>query len=272
MKSLSGTELVSFIKERQAKQVRNLKQAHGIAPRLAIVRCNPDSQVISTYVRLKQAYGDDIGVEVEVYDESHASVRSCIETLNAREDIHGIIVQLPVIPQDITDELLALVHPAKDVDSLGAASPFDPATPMAILWLLAGYNVTLERVALVGCGRLVGAPLEKMLRNSGVDVAVYDEENADEMVEGLKDAKVIITATGTPGVLTSDMVSSGAVVVDAGTASEGGVVVGDVAADVRERRDITITPAKGGVGPLTVAALFDNVLRAARKIADAQAR
>jgi 5,10-methylene-tetrahydrofolate dehydrogenase/methenyl tetrahydrofolate cyclohydrolase len=76
---------------------------------------------------------------------------------------------------------------------------------------------------------------------------------------------VIVTATGVPGLITNQMIKHGAVVVDAGTASEGGVIVGDVAAEVRERQDVTITPIKGGVGPLTVAALFDNVITAARK-------
>jgi len=265
MKILSGTELAGFIKERQAKQVRNLKQAHHIAPRLAIVRCNPENRVISTYVQLKQNYGEDIGVEVEVHEESVDTIRQAIEALNAREDVHGIIVQLPVVPHDMTDELLSLVDPSKDVDSLGDGSVFDAATPMAILWLLAGYNVTLEHVALVGRGRLVGAPLEVMLRNSGVDVAVYDRNNShEEMKDGLLSAQIVITATGQPGIVDASMLAQGAVVVDAGVASEDGVLVGDVAADVRERDDLTITPEKGGVGPLTVAALFDNVLRAAR--------
>ena len=85
----------------------------------------------------------------------------------------------------------------------------------------------------------------------------------------LLEAKIIVTATGQPGLITSDMVAQNAVVVDAGTASEGGVIRGDVAADVRERDDLTITPEKGGVGPLTVAALFDNVILSARRRATA---
>ena len=264
MKLLSGTELVGFIKERQAKQVRNLKQAHHVAPRLAIVRCNPGSEVIATYVRLKQTYGSDIGVEVEVHDESANSIGAKLDELNGRDDVHGVIVQLPIDPVSLTDAVIERVAPQKDVDGLTAETPFDPATPMAILWLLAGYNITLEQVAIVGRGRLVGAPLEKMLRASGVEVTVYDKESADMLPAGLRDAKVIISATGQPGLITSDMVMQGATVVDAGTASEDGVIVGDIASDVRERQDLAITPERGGVGPLTVAALFDNVLRAAR--------
>lgn len=265
MKVLSGIELVSFIKERQAKQVRNLKQAHHVAPKLAIVRCNPGNEVIATYVRLKQAYGDDIGIEVEIYDESAESIEDTIAQLNSRSDVHGIIVQLPVEPADITEAVIELVDPSKDVDGLTSTTKFDPATPMAILWLLAGYNISLERVAIVGRGRLVGAPLEKMLRASNVDTTVYGKEASDELATKLREAKVIVTATGQPGLITSDMIAEGAVVVDAGTASEDGVIVGDLAGDVRERQDLAITPERGGVGPLTVAALFDNVIRAARQ-------
>lgn len=270
MKLLSGSELVDFIKERQAKQVRNLKQAHGISPRLAIVRCNQDSDVISTYVRLKRAYGDDIGVEVAVYNETPDSLMARIESLNEDDSVHGVIVQLPVAPADLTEGAIEAVMADKDVDGLSSHAQFDPATPTAILWLLAGYNINLEHVAIVGRGRLVGAPLEKMLRNSGVDVMSYDETSADVLPEELRKAKVIITATGQPGVITADMISQNAVVVDAGTASEGGVIRGDVAPGVRDRQDLTITPERGGVGPLTVAALFDNVLLAARRVAESR--
>lgn len=265
MKILSGSELVDFIMERQAKQVRNLKQAHHVVPRLAIVRCNPDNQVISTYVRLKQAYGDDIGVEVEVFDESADTLEARIDELNQRDDVHGVIVQLPIMPNDMTDAMLEKVAAHKDVDGLSSHTVFDPATPMAILWLLAGYNVELKNVAIVGRGRLVGAPLARILGDSGVDVAVYDKEFGGNLASELQKAEVVITATGQPGLITADMLAPKATVVDAGTASENGVIVGDLSADVRKRQDLTITPERGGVGPLTVAALFDNVLRAARR-------
>ncbi len=263
MKLLSGSELVGFIKERQAKQVRNLKQAHHVAPALAIVRCNPDNEVISTYIRLKQAYGEDIGVAVEVYSETRETIEQRIDELNTRDDIHGVIVQLPVVPNDITTSVLERVVTHKDVDGLSSATEFDPATPMAILWLLAGYNVSLDKVAVVGQGRLVGTPLVRMLKASGVDVVAYDKEFDGDLAYELQQARVVITATGQPGLIRSDMLAPGTVVVDAGTASEDGVIVGDLAPDVRERHDLTMTPERGGVGPLTVAALFDNVLRAA---------
>lgn len=265
MKLLSGSELVGFIMERQAKQVRNLKQAHRITPKLAIIRCNPENDVISTYIRLKQTYGADIGVEVEMYNEAVDTIDARIDGLNARDDVHGVIIQLPVTPSDITDTVLERVAPHKDVDGLSSQTLYDPATPMAILWLLAGYNVTLEKVAVVGRGRLVGAPLVRMLENSGVEVAAYDKDFDGDLADELQKAKIVITATGQAGLIRADMLAPKTTVIDAGTASEDGVIRGDLADDVRRREDLVVTPERGGVGPLTVAALFDNVLRAARR-------
>ena len=148
---------------------------------------------------------------------------------------------------------------------------FVPATAQAINWLLAGYNISLEgkKVAVIGQGRLVGAPLSKMFEKSGVTVSKLDEFNSEEMVKTLKDFDVVITAVGKPGLITSEMLKSKAVVVDAGTASEDGEIKGDVSDEVRKnRKDLTITPVKGGVGPLTVASLIDNVIVAARKVAN----
>ena len=264
VKLLNGSELASYIKERQAYQVRALRQAHHVFPKLAIVQ-TLDDPVIDTYIRLKKQYGDDILIDVEHHKIAQADAMSVIQQLNDDPTVHGIIVQLPLAEPSETDALVNAVSPHKDVDALGEKPDFDPATPMAINWLLAGYNVTLanRKIAIVGNGRLVGGPLAHMWRNSGYDVTVIDDEtpNAKEII---RDADVIVTAAGAPGLITSDMIGPDRVVVDAATATEDGKIVGDVADDVRERHDLTITPVKGGVGPLTVTALFDNVIRAAR--------
>ena len=102
-----------------------------------------------------------------------------------------------------------------------------------------------------------------MWQNSGYDVTVFDE-NSDDMKSKLLDHDVIVSATGVPGLIDSDCVKTGAVIIDAGTAAEHGKIVGDIASNVRQREDVSITPEKGGVGPLTVTALFDNVIRAAQ--------
>jgi methylenetetrahydrofolate dehydrogenase (NADP+) / methenyltetrahydrofolate cyclohydrolase len=268
MKILNGKDLADYIKDRQAREVRALRQAHNVFPKLAIVQCK-DDPVINTYVRLKKKYGADIQIDVEVHTISQGEVAKNLQTLNADETIHGIIVQLPLADTSQTDEIVNMVAPDKDVDSLGNKAEFEPATPMAIQWLLAGYNVDLQgkKVLLVGRGKLVGAPLEKILTDSGIDVTVADR-NTETLGDLSKESDVIITATGSPAIIYSDMVKQGAVVVDAGVASEDGKTVGDVAPDVYERDDLTITPTKGGVGPLTVCALFENVIRAAKRKID----
>jgi len=266
MKLLNGSDLAEFIKERQAHEVRSLRQGSNIAPKLAIV-VTVDNPIIDVYMRMKKRYGADILIDVEIYRISQSDAVKTITKLNNDDDIHGIIVQLPLENPEETDEIVNLVSPEKDVDALGKNAIFDPATPMAILWLLAGYNVDLrgKKVLLIGRGKLVGAPLERMLKASEVDVSVADRSTADLRAETLE-ADVIITATGSPAILYSEMIKPNAVVVDAGVASESGKTVGDVAPDVYERDDLSITPTKGGVGPLTVCALFENVIRAARLI------
>lgn len=141
---------------------------------------------------------------------------------------------------------------------------FDSATATAINWLLTGYDINLpdKKIAIVGRGRLVGAPLYRMFKNSGLNVTIFGH---DADLTTLKNYDLIITATGVAHLIKSEMIKPRAIVVDAGTASEGGKLVGDVDPKVLERKDLAaITPEKGGVGPLTVAALFDNVIRGAK--------
>lgn len=264
MKLLDGAELAAYIKERQARQVRNLRQEHSIAPKLAIVQTS-DDEVINTYVRMKQRYGNDILIDVEVYTPSAEELFSTIQSLNDDTAVHGVIIQLPLGDPSQTDEALQMVAAVKDVDGLSGNDTFTPATAMAIDWLLNGYNVQLKgkKIAIVGNGRLVGGPLAKLWKTAGYTVTVFDEHSRN-MAKQLLRHDVIVSAAGVPGLITSQVVQPGAVVVDAATSSEHGKLIGDVADDVRVRKDLTITPDKGGVGPLTVCALFDNVIQAAR--------
>ena len=264
MKLLDGRELAGYIEERQARQVRALRQASHVFPKLAIVKV-ADDPVINSYVNMKQQYAEDILVETEIITPTLEDLPVAIERLNGDKTVHGIIVQLPLPNGADVEAILNSISPEKDVDGLGAHPSWTSATVLAIDWLLAGYNIELrgKKIAIVGNGRLVGQPLTQSWATMGLDVQTYDDQTADLPAE-IKKAQVIVSATGVPGLVTSTMVQPGAVVVDAGTASENGNIVGDVASEVRERDDLTITPAKGGVGPLTVTALFDNVIRAAQ--------
>ncbi len=257
MKLLNGSELAGFIKERQSHVA---KSKHAT---LLIIR-DSDNPVITKYVNLKIRYGEDIGVKVIDYLASSSDdIAAKITEANSDPSISGIILQLPVLEKEKTDELTALIAPSKDVDGLSGKGNYDSATATAINWLLAGYDIKVatSKIAIVGRGKLVGAPLLKMFTDSGYDVKMF--HRGDDL-SVLKDFDIIITATGKPGIITSEMVAPGAVVVDAGTASEDGVLKGDVADEVRARTDLSaITPKLGGVGPLTVTCLFEHVLQAA---------
>ncbi len=269
MKELNGRELAGYIMERQAATARSLRQGSGVQPKLAIIRTNPDP-VVDSYMRIKQSYGSDIEVQVDVYTIQQSEALDVIQKLNADPQVHGIIVQIPLPDPTQTDEILNTVDGAKDVDGLGVQSQFDPATPLAVNWLLAGYNVDFagKHVVIVGNGRLVGKPLAKLWQNSGYDVQVIDKHTTD-LAGAVQSADILVSATGVPSLITASMVRPNAVVVDAGVATDSNGLVGDVAADVRVIPNITITPEKGGVGPLTVCALFENVLIAARKTVSA---
>ena len=278
MKILNGRELAGFIKERQAHQVASM----SVKPRLLILR-DSDDPVIMKYVNLKKRYGEDIGVDVIEFDADSFS-RTCAVTTstqasepcsdrreravrekviqsNSDPNIHGIIIQLPLTDKAKTDELCNLITPEKDVDGLGQNAAYDSATATAILWLLAGYDIPLQnhKIALVGRGKLVGAPLYKMLTASSYDVTLF--HRGDDLTK-LKNFDIIITATGIPGLISDDYIKPGAVLIDAGTASENGVIKGDLDEAIRTRTDLTaITPKLGGVGPLTVTCLFDHLLQ-----------
>lgn len=264
MKLLNGHELAGYIKERQAREVRGLFQNSHVKPKLAIIRTNPDP-VVDSYMKLKQNYGADIGVDVDVHTIEQNNALELISKLNSDVLVHGIIVQIPLPDKTQTDEILAAVSPGKDVDGLGPETRFDPATPMAINWLLTGYGVDLKNknLLIVGHGRLVGKPLQKMWESSGLKVSVADRKTKD-LSSLTKDADVLVSGAGVPGLIKADMVKPEVVVVDAGVATDNNGLVGDVASEVRLLPKITITPEKGGVGPLTVCALFENVIQAAR--------
>ncbi len=261
MKSLNGKELAGFIQERQAKQIRTLKQAHGITPKLVIFKTTTDP-VIETYVRVKIRYGEELGAVVELRHCEQDERINAIQEANADAEVHGMIVQLPLAQPEGTEEALNAVLSEKDVDGLGENSTYTPTTPQAIEWLLDGYNVDLTKtISIIGQGRLVGAPLAKLLEQRGINVQTFDDSVEDLRSELLR-SDIIISATGVPGLVDESMLKHGAVVVDAGVATADGKTVGDVADSVYNREDLTVTPKKGGVGPLTVSALFENLIRA----------
>jgi methylenetetrahydrofolate dehydrogenase (NADP+) / methenyltetrahydrofolate cyclohydrolase len=263
-KVLDGKELAEFIKERQAKAVRGLRQQYKIQPKLAILRTN-SAQVVDSYMRLKQSYGKDILVDVDVYTIDQPEALDLINKLNQDDSVHGIIVQIPLPDPSQTSEILNAVVSNKDVDGLSDNSQFEAPTAVAINWLLSGYDINMrgKNILVVGQGRLVGKPLTKLWRNSGFDINVADKKTAD-LKSLTKKADILVTATGSPHLITADMVKPDSIIVDAGVSTDSNGLIGDVSHEVRELPGITMTPEKGGVGPLTVSALFENVITASR--------
>lgn len=269
MKILSGSEIAGFVKERQAKQVRALRQSWKVTPRLVIIQTH-SSPASDKYVELKKQYAEDILIEVEHQTLEQQKVISAIEKYNHDPKVHGIIVQLPLEDPTQTDAILAAISPSKDVDNLSGKSDFLPATVQAIEWLLAGYGIELlgKKIVIVGKGRLVGRPLYELWLKQGLDVEIADSKtNLSKVLPG---ADLIVSAAGVPNTITRNMIKSGTILIDAGTADLDGSIVGDVAEEVRDLDDISITPKVGGVGPLTIAALIDNVIRSARLVANIQ--
>ena len=127
---MNGKELAGFIQERQAKQVRALRQAHGVFPKLAIIRTNPDP-VVDSYMKLKQDYGAEILIDVDVHTIEQSEAAERIEALNKDATVHGIIVQIPLPDPSATQQILNSVAAHKDVDGLAGKTDFSPATPMA---------------------------------------------------------------------------------------------------------------------------------------------
>lgn len=259
---LNGQELQDFVKERQAHQVRGLVQHFKSQPKLAIIVTNNDP-IIDACTRLEKSYGEDIQIAVDIHRIDQAGAAGLIEKLNNDNTVKGIVLQLPLADPTQTDKLVNMIDPHKDVDGLGQKAEWGSATVIAINWLLAGYNIDLagKNVAIVGREQLVGRLLAQMWRNSGIELKVLDGVCHDLATE-LADQDVVVTAVDTPGLIKSNMLGPGVVVVDAGVAESDGRIVGDLDPAVRLRTDLTLTPEKGGVGPLIIAALMDNVIRA----------
>lgn len=264
MKLLDGQQVAGFIKNRQFEAVKSLRRA-GHQPGLAILSTG-QNPVIETYIGLKKRWGDDIGVKTSVQPAPQNELPELIKNQNQDPKINGVILQLPLADPSQTDQLCRLIDPQKDVDGLNPDSSFDSATATAVNWLLASYNIDLANKSLViiGQGRLVGKPLAEIWRGAELKVEVMDEDNLSW--ERVAQADVVVSATGRPGLLKAQHLGPGAVVVDAGTHSQAGRLVGDVDPGVYQSRDdLTITPPRGGLGPMTVAALFENLIVAAQK-------
>jgi methylenetetrahydrofolate dehydrogenase (NADP+)/methenyltetrahydrofolate cyclohydrolase len=258
----------------QAVEVRRLKSAaaergeKGWAPKLLILQDHPNP-VSEIYVKKKQKYAEEIGATAEYKVMAPADLADEIARANVDKNVNGIIVQLPILGDYA---VLDTIAPEKDVDGLNeravadSKQVFQSATAEAINFLLVGHDVELadKKIAIIGYGRLVGKPLSEAWQKMGYDVTVFRSKDAERLPEVLPEFDVVVSGTGVAGLVKSPMLKKGAVVVDAGTATDKNGVSGDFAPEVLVRDDLTLTKKTGGVGPVTVATLFAHLLQAAR--------
>ena len=265
-KSLKG-EILSGL----AEEVKALDKV----PTLCVIQVG-DDEASNVYINQKRKMCNDIGYNFihEKYDDSitEDELLKNIERFNSNDNIDAILVQMP-LPSGINEKNIQnAVNKYKDVDGLNDSNIVDlisgksslyPCTACGVISLLDKYGVTLEgsNVVIVGRSSLVGMPLFHMLENRNATVTLCHSKTRN-LQSITKNADIIISATGVKGLIKEDMVNNNAVVVDVGITRENGKLYGDVDFDSVSKKASLITPVPGGVGPMTIASLAQNVLKA----------
>ena len=269
---MDGKALAERVRAEVARDVAAIDRPLGLAT--VLVGEDPASAI---YVRRKQEACREVGIEpfdhVLAPDTSEDELLALVARLNGDERVTGILVQLPLPEQIDEDRAIRTIDPIKDVDGFHPAnaghllqgSPtFVAATPAGIMELLSAYDVELKgvRAVVVGRSNIVGKPMALLLLAEHATVTLCHSRTRD-LAAVVREGDVVVAAVGRPDTVTGDMVKEGAVVVDVGINRTDDGIVGDVGADVRERAGL-LTPVPGGVGPMTIASLLRNTVRAAR--------
>lgn len=265
-KSLKG-EILSGL----AEEVKALDKV----PTLCVIQVG-DDEASNVYINQKRKMCSEIGYNFihEKYDDSitEEELLKNIERFNSNDNIDAILVQMP-LPSGINEKSIQnAVNKYKDVDGLNDSNIVDlisgksslyPCTACGVISLLDKYGVTLEgsNVVIVGRSSLVGMPLFHMLENRNATVTLCHSKTRN-LQSITKNADIIISATGVKGLIKEDMVNNNAVVVDVGITRENGKLYGDVDFDSVSKKASLITPVPGGVGPMTIASLAQNILKA----------
>jgi methylenetetrahydrofolate dehydrogenase (NADP+) / methenyltetrahydrofolate cyclohydrolase len=259
--------------------VERLRAETGASPMLAVVLVG-DFAPSKIYVANKKKATDSVGIATRdyVYPEglTQRELQALLGSLNADRAVHGILLQLPLVPGCDEDEAIAAIAPEKDVDGLhptnlgrllAGVPAVVPCTPAGCLEILDHYGAKLEgkEAVVVGRSRLVGKPLAQLLLARHATVTTCHTRTRD-LAEHTRRADILCVAAGRARMITGDMVKEGAWVVDVGiNRLETGRLVGDVDFDSASKRAQAITPVPGGVGPMTIAMLMRNTLAAARR-------
>lgn len=277
-KILSGKEVSARVRENLKKEVQALTEA-GTKPGLAVVIVGNDS-ASQVYVRNKEKACEELNMYSEKYalpeDTTEAELLELIHRLNADDNIHGILVQLP-LPKHLDDKtIINNILPEKDVDAFHPTNvgrimigdfDFVPCTPAGIMELIheSGVEVEGKECVVIGRSNIVGKPMAMLLLHENGTVNICHSRTKD-LKEHTKRADILIAAVGIPKFVTADMVKTGAVVIDVGMdRDENGKLCGDVNFDEVEPIAGAITPVPGGVGPMTISMLMKNTLTAAKR-------
>ena len=275
---IDGKELAKKVKEELKVECEELKK-NAVNPRLAVIMVgdNPASKV---YVKNKSKACETVGIEYEEHllddNTTQEQLNNLILELNKNSKIHGILLQSPVPNTLDINEAFKLISDKKDVDGFNPNSvgklvigedTFISCTPFGVMKMFEEYNIELEGkdVVIIGRSNIVGKPLMQCCLNKNATVTICHSKTKD-LVSHTKRADIIIAAIGKPEFVTKDMIKQGAVVIDVGiNRTEEGKLVGDVDFENIEKIASYITPVPGGVGPMTIAMLMNNVIKAAKK-------
>ncbi len=274
-KIIDGNKIAQTILDEIKLEVDGLKLT-GKVPKLVIVSYNP-SLASKTYIGLKLARAKELGIACEALDLTGQSLDVCMSAmaaLSGKQDVDGIIVQLPTRGLEGYQELLNAIPASKDVDGLSDESlellransaKLIPATPRAILELMARSQKDLQgkSIVIIGRGKLVGLPLSIIMKNKNLDVVGIDI-NTTNASQVIKSADVVIVAAGQANLVTGTMIKAGSIVLDAGTSEQNGQLSGDVEYASVEPVASMVSKVPGGIGPVTVACLLQNVVEASK--------
>ncbi len=262
---IDGHTLAEQLLDRCRKAVQQLPRA----PRLVLVACDPVG-VTRRYLTRKQEAAAVVGVEVQLVEVSaKSSTQEVIAQISAvAAECDGLVVQLPLPDTLDTEAICAAIPAAVDVDALRpdalVSGGFRSPVAAAVAYILKESSVSLvdATAVVVGAGRLVGQPVTAFLQAAGAQVQVVTE-HTDRPEEVFRQADIIVLGAGVPALLQPEMVKPGVAIIDAATSEQSGRISGDADPACAEEASV-FTPVPGGVGPITVAALLQNVVRSAK--------
>lgn len=224
-----------------------------------------DTPATRQFIAMKSKVAERLGVSAETIEclDCRTTEEAVVRIGEiARKPYDGIVVQLPLPADFIAEDVLSAVPAGLDIDGLRRDSKFSAPVAMAILKIFNFYKIDLaaKEIVVVGNGRLVGEPVVRMLVDENLPVKLIEKETDEKTMRVLiKNADVIISGVGVPGLITPDMIREGVVLIDAGTSEQSGKLVGDVDPACAGKASF-MTPVPGGVGPVTVACLFANLV------------